>query len=140
MKDDESMINRGMQGFWKKVLSGKKTSLLKKRWVGFLRKKPLEKAQEERLLEQIRDLHWLTIEKAKMRAPHILNGIRFEEITKESRTRQESMILATSMITCLLNELNRIADISPQEADDFIEKAKSSLDIIASSRMRSRRP
>ena len=79
-------------------------------------------------------------ETATIRAPNILNAIRLEETAKGSRTRQESMILATRMITCLLNELNRIAAVSPQEADDFIEKAKSSLDIIASSRMRSRLP
>jgi len=140
MKDDESMRNTNLPRLREKTPCQKSKSSLKKRLIAFFRKTPLEKIQEEQLLEKIRDLHWLTMERAKIRAPNILNAIRFEEITKESRTHQESIILATRMITCLLNELNRLAAVSPQEADDFIEKAKSSLDIIASSRMRSRRP
>jgi hypothetical protein len=140
MKDDEPIKSRDLPGLGKKVTFKKNMSFLTKRLVDFFRENPLEKTQEEQLLEKIRDLHRLTMEKAKIHAPNILRTIRFEEAAKESRTRQEFLILATNMITCLLNELNQIADTSTQETNDFIEKAKSSLNAIASSHFKSRLP
>ena len=133
MKDGEPTRNRGVQHLWRKFLSGKNMSTLKKRWADLSRKKSLEKTREEKLLQYYRDLHWLNMKRAELRAPDLLRVLRTEESAKEFSTHQESIIVATHMVTRLLDELNQLAATSPQEVDDFVKKAKSSLDALASS-------
>ena len=131
MKDNGLMKTKDLLSLKELAVSEENMPVIKKRLIDFFRETPLEKLRKEQLLEIAQFLHWFSMEKAKIRAPNMLSIIKFEEITKVSRTRQELILLITNLFTGVLNELNKIAATSTREVCNFVEKAKYCAEALA---------
>ena len=131
MKDNELMKTTDLLTLKELAVSEENMPVIKKKLIDFFRETPLEKLRKEQLLEVAKFLPWFSMEKAKIRAPSMLSVIKFEEITKVSKTRQELIILITNMFTGVLNDLNKIAAISTREVCNFVDKAKYCAEALA---------
>ena len=131
MKNNELMKTNDLLTLKELAVSEENMPVIKKRLIDFFRETPLEKLKKEQLLEVAKFLHWFSMEKAKIRAPSTLSVIKFEEITKVSKTRQELILLITNLFTGVLNELNKIAAISTREVCNFVDKAKYCAEALA---------